>query len=214
MSKTKDPLVSLVKSYLSKTNRPFSGNDVFNNMNSKDSKLSKTAVFKALEDLSAKEKIIEKLNGKQKIYFPLQDNFEAVDDQQLKQLDQQLDQLGKEFNQVDDEHKHKASKLSAIKSGQTLAQISEQLSELKAQTSEMEERMKCIDSKAKGLDPKANHKLKNERQKLVTDWRKRKRMATNMVDMILESYPKPKKAFIEEIGLETDEQLKVDLPQM
>jgi len=214
MSKSKDSLVSIVKSYIVKTNRPFSANDVFNNLNTKDSKLSKSAVFKAVEDLAAKEEINEKVNGKQKIYFPHQDSFSAVDEQQLKQLDQQLDQLGKESNQLDDEVRHKASKLSAIKSGQSLAHISQQLSELKAETNDMAERLKLIDSKTKGLDPKENHRVKNERQKLVTEWRKRKRMATSVVDGILESYPKPKKALFEEMGLETDEELKVVLPQM
>ena len=35
-----------------------------------------------------------------------------------------------------------------------------------------------------------------------------------MIDTILESYPKPKKALIEEIGVETDEEIKANLPQI
>jgi len=57
-------------------------------------------------------------------------------------------------------------------------------------------------------------KVKSERQKLVNEWKKRKRMATSMIDMILEGYPKPKKALIEEIGIETDEDMKVSVPEV
>ncbi len=39
----------------------------------------------------------------------------------------------------------------------------------------------------------------------VKEWRRRKRWAADMVDMIMESYPKKKKVLLEEIGVEDDE---------
>ena len=44
-------------------------------------------------------------------------------------------------------------------------------------------------------------------------WRKRKRMATEILDSILESWPKSKKSLYEEIGVETDESVGVALPK-
>lgn len=38
-------------------------------------------------------------------------------------------------------------------------------------------------------------------------YRKRKRMCNDMVDAIMEGYPKTKKALIADIGLETDEEV-------
>jgi len=214
MSKSKDSLSSTVKSYLVRTNRPFSATDVFNNLNTKDNKLSKTAVFKTLDELASRQEIQEKVNGKQKVYFADQNNFDTIDDKQMKELDLELNQLDKEVNQLQDKVKLKETRLSTHKNCLTSEQISGQLSELKAEIKDLHKRLDSIDSKAKDFDPKENQKLKTDRQKLVTEWRKRKRMATNMVDMILESYPKPKKALLEEIGLETDEELKVSLPQI
>ena len=45
----------------------------------------------------------------------------------------------------------------------------------------------------------------------VKEWRKRKRWAHDMMDMIMESYPKKKKVLMEEIGVEDDETAKIDL---
>ena len=44
-------------------------------------------------------------------------------------------------------------------------------------------------------------------------WRKRKRMATEVLDSVLESWPKSKKCLYEEIGIETDESVGVSIPK-
>ena len=37
-------------------------------------------------------------------------------------------------------------------------------------------------------------------------------MCTNVIDAILEGYPKSKKDFLEEVGIETDEDMGVKIP--
>ena len=49
--------------------------------------------------------------------------------------------------------------------------------------------------------------------KTVTGWRKRKRMASDILDSILESWPKSKASLFEEIGVETDESVGVKMPK-
>ena len=39
-------------------------------------------------------------------------------------------------------------------------------------------------------------------------------MFLNVTDAILESYPKPKKALMDDIGIETDEELGVKIPDI
>ena len=46
------------------------------------------------------------------------------------------------------------------------------------------------------------------------EWRKRKRICMNIVDAILENYPKSKKVLFEEIGLETEEDLGIKIPDV
>lgn len=49
---------------------------------------------------------------------------------------------------------------------------------------------------------------------MVVQWRKRRRYANDMLDGIMEGYPHPKKQLIEEIGLETDEEVGAVMPVM
>ena len=49
--------------------------------------------------------------------------------------------------------------------------------------------------------------------KTVTGWRKRKRMASDILDSILESWPKSKASLFEEIGVDTDESVGVKMPK-
>lgn len=48
-------------------------------------------------------------------------------------------------------------------------------------------------------------KVQEEYEKRLTVYKKRKRMCLDMLDAILENYPKTKKQLYEEVGLETDE---------
>ncbi|KAM9657589.1 homologous-pairing protein 2 homolog isoform 1-T1 [Morphnus guianensis] len=52
----------------------------------------------------------------------------------------------------------------------------------------------------------------SEQKLYCKEWRRRKRMATELLEAILEGYPKSKKQFFEEVGIETDEDHNVTLP--
>ena len=56
-------------------------------------------------------------------------------------------------------------------------------------------------------------RAQEQHRRLVSEWRKRKRIATDIVDAIMEGYPKRKKDLHEEVGLETDEEAGVTLPK-
>lgn len=48
-------------------------------------------------------------------------------------------------------------------------------------------------------------------EQMSQHWRKRRRLALDVLDAILEGYPHPKKQLYEEIGIETDEDAGVSL---
>nr|XP_009508185.1 PREDICTED: homologous-pairing protein 2 homolog [Phalacrocorax carbo] len=52
----------------------------------------------------------------------------------------------------------------------------------------------------------------SEQKLYCKEWRRRKRMATELLEAILEGYPKSKKQFFEEVGIETDEDHNITLP--
>lgn len=214
MSKPKDSMSLMVKNYLQKANRPYSPMDVFNNMNSKDSKLSKTAVVRALEELAAQQVIKEKINGKQKIYFADQDVFQKMDETELKQIDDKLQHLSERYQQMRAEIKAKEDKVTPLKNSVSSEQLAKRLDQIQLEVNDLEKRLKEINTKAQDFDPELQKKVKNERQSLVKEWRKRKRLANDIIDTILEDYPKSKKSFYEELEIETDEEVNAVLPKI
>lgn len=63
------------------------------------------------------------------------------------------------------------------------------------------------------LDPKEFEKLQQLRDKNLQEYRKRKRLCNDMIDGIMEGYPKPKKKLIEDTEIETDEAVGFDINQ-
>ena len=56
-------------------------------------------------------------------------------------------------------------------------------------------------------------KIVKKHEASTGQWRKRKRMATDILDSILESWPKTKRSLYDEIGVETDETAGVTIPK-
>jgi len=76
------------------------------------------------------------------------------------------------------------------------------------------ERLKAIKDQANAVSPEEKDAIMKARETNVREWRKRKRMAGDVMDAILENYPKSKKEFMEEVGCETDEDCGVSLPKI
>ncbi|XP_043911383.1 homologous-pairing protein 2 homolog [Protopterus annectens] len=85
---------------------------------------------------------------------------------------------------------------------------------LKVECSSGTEKLKKITSTTNHVTLVEIEKVYNERKQYVKEWKEKKRMATDLIDAILEGYPKTKKQFFEEDGLETDEVYKVTIPNL
>ncbi|XP_022364808.1 homologous-pairing protein 2 homolog isoform X2 [Enhydra lutris kenyoni] len=185
--------------YLQEQNRPYSAQDVFGNLQ-REHGLGKTAVVKALEQLAQQGKIKEKMYGKQKIYFADQDQFAMVSDADLQGLDAKIVALTAKVQSLQQSCRHME------------AEMQKEIQELKKECAGYRERLKNIKAATNHVTPEEKEQVYRERQKYCKEWRKRKRMATELSDAILEGYPKSKKQFFEEVGIETDEDHNVKLP--
>ncbi|XP_013827621.1 PREDICTED: homologous-pairing protein 2 homolog isoform X2 [Capra hircus] len=87
-----------------------------------------------------------------------------------------------------------------------------EIQELKKECAGYRERLKNIKAATNHVTPEEKEQVYKERQRYHKEWRRRKRMATELSDAILEGYPKSKKQFFEEVGIETDEDHNVKLP--
>ncbi|XP_012658341.1 homologous-pairing protein 2 homolog [Otolemur garnettii] len=180
--------------YLQEQNRPYSAQDVFGNLQ-REHGLGKAAVVKALEQLAQQGKIKEKTYGKQKIYFA----------DQVRRILRRLSPIDPNFGDV-------VSELKELSSALTTPEMQKEIEELKKECAAYTERLKNIKAATNHVTPEEKEQVYRERQKYHKEWRKRKRMATELSDAILEGYPKSKKQFFEEVGIETDEDYNVKLP--
>uniref|UniRef100_A0A8D0GM93 Homologous-pairing protein 2 homolog n=1 Tax=Sphenodon punctatus TaxID=8508 RepID=A0A8D0GM93_SPHPU len=197
--------------YLQEQNRPHSAQDAFGNLQ-REHGLGKTAVVKALEQLAQQGKIKEKIYGKQKIYFPDQDHFGTVRDSELKALDNEISELSSKVQTLQQSCRHMESELKDLNGSMTTPEMVKEIEELKKDCASYTEKLERIKSAANHVTPEEKEKVYNQKKLYCKEWRRRKRMATELLDAILEGYPKSKKQFFEEVGIETDEDYNVTLP--
>ncbi|XP_065053672.1 homologous-pairing protein 2 homolog isoform X2 [Rhopilema esculentum] len=207
MSKKKSP-DDAVLDYLNKQNRPYSATDIFNNMHKE---FGKTAIVKALESLAEKKVIHEKTYGKQKVYAPMQAQYGEYDENELKSMDQEIFELNDELTKLRQKCKSQESVIGNLNNQMTTKDAAERLEELEKECQSMQKRIKKIESEGNGITPEVKEKIYKDNKEYIQHWKKRKRMAMDLLNCILEGYPKTKKQLLEETGVETDEDVAVSL---
>ncbi|KAL2101198.1 hypothetical protein ACEWY4_002959 [Coilia grayii] len=213
MSKKDAAAVATILSYLNEQNRPYSAQDVFGNLQ-KQHGFGKTAVVKAVEQLAQEGKIREKTYGKQKIYFADQAQFTDVSETDLKAMDTRISELSKQVQEVTQSCRQLESELKELNSSLTAEEMTSEIKELEEECASYEERLEKIKSATNHVSPEERAEIYKSRNLYVKEWRKRKRMTLDMMDAILEGYPKSKKQFLEEVGVETDEDYNVTVPNI
>ncbi|XP_049810418.1 homologous-pairing protein 2 homolog [Schistocerca nitens] len=199
-----------VLKYLRDQNRPYSANDIFMNLHKE---FGKTAIQKALDELTEKGKLKEKIYGKQKVYA-----IEQVDEGNSEDMNKELSDLDKEIAKVSDELQSAEQQLRAHESllqklltTLTTEDAVKEKSLLEEKVSKLTEKLEQLSKNAVPISKKERDKIVNLREKNVKEWRKRKSLCMDIVNSILEGYPKDKKSLLEEIGIETDEDAGVSL---
>ncbi|XP_072038492.1 homologous-pairing protein 2 homolog [Amphiura filiformis] len=210
MSKGKDAnAASAVLDYLNKQNRPYSAIDIFNNLHKE---YGKTAVVRVLEELGKEGKITEKVYGKQKVYVADQSQFPDVADSELKSMDVRIKELNDKLVTSRTTCKTQERELHMLNSALTTEEAKKRLEDVTTQCEQKQKRIDKIQSATNHVSPEEKDRIYTNQKTFVKEWRKRKRMATDVVNAILEGYPKTKKQLFEDIGLETDEEYSAVIP--
>ncbi|KAH9370712.1 homologous-pairing protein 2 homolog [Haemaphysalis longicornis] len=211
MSKSKEAVAEkAILDYVKAQNRPYSSNDIFNNLHKEH---GKTAVVRALDQLALDGKIKEKTYGKQKIYFANQDEFPDVAEAELSAMDQEIGDLNAKLQEVTRQLQARESQLSALSHSLTTEQLVEKIATVSEERDRLKARLEKLTSNTTFVEPEEKDRIYKDNEKFVKEWRKRKRLANDVIDAILEGYPKGKKALLEETGVETDEDVRVTMPK-
>ncbi|XP_055854736.1 homologous-pairing protein 2 homolog [Episyrphus balteatus] len=193
-----------VLSLLQEGNKPYSVNEVFEKCGKE---YGKAAVQKALDSLLFREKIVEKAFGKQKIYFIRQSSYDP------KEVKSELQMLTQKKALSDSSLKTKQDKIRELETKLKSFSAIPSLDALEAEKKNLQESVDELTVKLDNIRAKQGVKISSEdikkvekrHAKYLSVYRKRKRICTDMIDAILEGYPKSKKILIQDIGLETDE---------
>lgn len=188
---------SKVFDFLNRCNRPYSQNDIQANL--KD--FGKTAIVKALASLVEANKVVEKVYGKQKIYFVNQDLFAIADDEEMKELQAKVQSNVNEIGCLTKMLKEKDDKLKKI-------QTVPEKKDLEDQMAKVEKEIKSLQSMISSnvhvpVPPEEFRKVKADHMKLTRELRKRKEVVQDSIDCILEAgfFNGNKAALIEELNL-------------
>lgn len=75
---------------------------------------------------------------------------------------------------------------------------------------DLRRRLSSLKSCSNIVSQKEKNIIADKHSTYCKEWKKRKRMCNEMLNVVLESYPKTKKALLEEAGIETDEDVGID----
>ncbi|XP_038218646.1 homologous-pairing protein 2 homolog [Zerene cesonia] len=196
-----------VLKYLEDTNRPYSCADVTVNLRGA---YTKGVVQKTLDALSEAGKIKCKLYGKQKVYAAIQ--LEVVDgscdiedyDAQLKTLSHQLEERRNNLKTVE-------IRLKNLLTTPTSDAAKKQIDEINTNVSRIESKLTALRDSVEVVGAQKKRAILNEHEKYLREYRKRKRICSDMIETVLDGYPKSKKNFLEELCVETDEMVNFKL---
>lgn len=190
--------------FMQNQNRPFSANDVLQNVGKEH---GKSAVQKALDQLVKRNKLFEKLYGKQTIYCVTQENINTANiDEDLKSIDREINEITINLKATEDEIQKNMGELISLRKKMTLTEARNNVNDLKKEIENLKDKLnECADSAVESISNEEKLKVTKEYEMYVKEYRKRKRMCKEVLDAILEGYPKSKKHLFEEIGIETDE---------
>jgi len=199
-----------VYKFMATANRPFSGNDVFSSLQRHG--VGKSTVEKSLDELAKENKIVMKLNGKQKIYCVTQPDSTVEDQQKIQSIDEELFKTNEALRQIEHKYKQSEAELKILQSTYSLKEAEHKVAEMEKIVSELKFRVDQITKKTGNVSEKDREQVTKVYEKINKEYRKRKRICMDILDSILENCPKTKKALFEEIGIETDE--SVGMPSL
>ncbi|KAF5180368.1 Homologous-pairing protein 2-like protein [Thalictrum thalictroides] len=204
-----DNTEGIVLNFVNEQNRPLNSQNVADALQKYN--LKKTAVQKALDNLSDSGKISFKEYGKQKIYIARQDQFDIPNSEELDRMKKDNAKLQQELEDQKRAISEVEGEVRALQSNLTLEEICAKEAKLRTEVGQMEEKLSKLSEGVTLVRPEDRKAVQEMYVERIGQWRKRKRMFKDLWDAITENSPKDVKEFKEELGIEYDEDVTVNL---
>ena len=187
--------------YLDETNRPYSDKEIHDNMHKP---IGKTAFNKLLVKLHADGKLGHRMNGKFKLYWSRQDQYETISKEDMVQLDGEIMRLKDEEKSLKDNLKSQQYTLGKLRSRPTLDELKAQHEETKTLLNEKKEKLSRLEDGGEVVDPKLRENTIKKLKAVKAIWRDRNNKCMDMVDQFMDEMGKKEKQVFEIMGMESD----------
>lgn len=121
----------------------------------------------------------------------------------------QIEKTSQSFKNVDREVRETETNLKEITATPTNEEAKAQVAELEAKCEALQTKLTSLSQNTVMVSAEERTKISKEHERLGKEYRKRKKMCMEIINGIMEGYPKSKKVLMEEVGIETDEDVKM-----
>ncbi|CAJ0598820.1 unnamed protein product [Cylicocyclus nassatus] len=195
-----------IQEYMIEQNRPYSSTDVYTNLRQE---FGKQLVLKVLEASVVSGVLKEKVIGKQKIFYVNQDKFEKYDDSAIADYDRNIDELTTKKVELSSRYRELQSELKELSSVETTERLQDITTELKEKVAGMKAQLAKLESDDNPVIAEEGRKAVEMEASISKSLRKRKAIATNMLNAICECSTMKKRELLESIGVDSVKRLLI-----
>eukprot|EP00906_Rhabdomonas_costata_P034698 RCo048807 len=207
--KDQSQVESWVLDFLNKRNRPYSALNV---VDLSGGTIKKAAAEKALATLAEVGKLTCKELKKQKLFMAKQDEVQVLDTGKMDALKTQAQSLGEELAELEKENRNSLQAVQHLESQMTDQELDVAISAMLKSIAEKKKRLDTLKAGSQLVDPAERATAENLYERARQQWKKRKRIAREMVDIICGETRSPQEV-MQELGIETDEEAKITLEE-
>lgn len=191
-----------VLDFLKQKNRPFSINDVCQNVPG----VAKTEIQKSLDQLANDSLIFQKTYAKQKIYCVSQNKSNSTEPV-LSRINKELTDLTARLEEVESKLQSNGNEIKQWTASGTIEEVTARCQKYTEEIDELNSKVAEYSKITVALTDDEKNNVSKNHENYWKQYKNRKRICTDIIDAIMENYPKPKKHLMDEIEIETDEEV-------
>lgn len=165
--------------------------------------LKKAAVQRALDSLVTKGVVFEKINGKSKVYMASQKGAEDISAEEMAAREQKINAMKDEVIAMQPAVAALEAELRDLTAGKSMEDIKKDVEALGKEKIQLEQKLASYKG-AVMIDPAEREKALKACVLMLAEWKKRKRIFTDIFSPMEENCDDPKK-LLKQIGVESDD---------
>jgi len=197
----------IIFTYMKAQNRPFNAQMLFLNLHKA---VGKAELVRQLEAMTKEGKVEKKTFGRQAMFWASQENLKVASLEELGELDEQLKQLRVKAKELKHANAALENTNKQLSMQPTDTDAKAEIESLKEECAQMDAKLKELRSGDDQVSEADRLKLEKLYESMRTQWRKRRKIANDVLAQLSEGSGKKISFFKDTIGLETDSDVEVD----